>query len=186
MRSLRHLLASTLPAVLGLLASGCGMLDAKLQAQTVCYTLPAYPIPGVPVSGTLSTPISFNLGNDLPIVSEKGVSYTLIPKSIEISVDPSSPKVDLGGVTTFDVSAPAPAGSGLADVALIHYVHGAEPHPTSLAAPSLTDQDLAPYVSDGKLELLAEGSGSLPAYDWKADVTGCFLLTVDVNSGEKL
>lgn len=173
-------------ALLGLLTSGCGMLDAKLEAQTVCFTLPDYPILGVPASGTLSTLVSYDLGSDLPILSEKGVSYTLVLKTMQLGVGEGSPAVDLGGIDDLTISPVAPAGTSLPEPTLVRYVKGADLHPTLLEAASSSGDDLAPYVSGGQVEFLATATGTLPASSWAADVKACFQLTVDVDYGKKL
>ncbi len=180
------------PHLLGLLtgvalaASGCGMLDAKLETRTVCFTRADYPIPAAVVPGTLSTDITYDVGNDLPILSDQGVQYTLVLQRAEISVAQSSPAVDLGGVEELGISIVAPAGSPLPEPELVRYVKGAEAHPTTIVAASASGDDLAPYVSGGQITFLATATGALPSRPWAADVTGCFLLTVDVNYGKKL
>jgi hypothetical protein len=162
------------------------MLDAKLEARTVCFTLPSYPIPAAPVSGTLSTPIDYDLGNDLPILSEPGVSYSLVLQRARLAVSADSPAVDLGGVDELALSVEAPSGTSLPELALLQYQKGADPHPTALEAASSSDADLAPYLTDGRVRFLATASGAPPDYDWSADFTACFLLTVDVDYGKKL
>ncbi len=168
-----------------LLLAGCGLLDAKLEAKTVCFTMPDYPIPGVP-SGSLSTDIAYDLGQNLPIVSQPDVSYSLVLQSMELSVGAGSPSVDLGGFEQVDIAVLPPAGSKLPDARLIQYVRGTDLHPKVIGAASSTDQDLAPYVSSGQILFHVDGTGTPPAVSWKADVKACFLLTVDVNYGNKL
>jgi hypothetical protein len=163
--------------------SGCSMLDATLEARTVCFTVTDYPITGVPVSGDLSLDIDYDLGSDLPVVSEKGVSYSLVLTHMDLSAGAASPPVDLGGVDLLDVSIVAPAGAGLPDAVLAHYLKGSDPHPVVLSAASSSDRNLAPYVTDGKVTFHTDAGGDLPTSDWTADVRGCFLLTVTVNYG---
>jgi hypothetical protein len=179
-----------LPA-LGLLSallalSGCGMLDAKLKAQTVCFTLEDYVLPGAPAGGPLAAEITYDLGGDLPILSQQGVRYTLALQRLELSVAAASPPVDLGAVETLDVAVVAPPGAALPEPTLVHYARGSELHPTTLTAASPSGDDLAPYVSGGQVTFRAAATGAVPAHAWAADVTGCFLLTVDVNYGEQL
>lgn len=181
-----------LPGLLGaaLLAastSGCGMLDARLRAETVCFTTSGSAVPGAPAEGALATEITYDVGDDLPLLSEQGVSYTLALQRLTLSVSAGSPPVDLGAIEGLEVSAVAPPGSGLPEPTLVAYARGSEqPDPTAITAASPSGDDLAPYLSGGQLTFRAAATGAAPAHAWTADVEGCFLLTVDVDYGERL
>ncbi len=187
--TLRKMHAGALLALLALgspLVSGCGMLDAKLEARTVCFTLPDYPIPAAIVPGALSTDITYDLGSDLPILSQDGVRYSLVMQRARLTVGARSPAVNLGDIDQLTISVVAPPGSGLPEPELVRYQRGADPHPTAIEATASSDADLAPYVSGGQVRFLASASGALPEHEWSADVTACFLLTADVSYGKKL
>jgi len=181
----RHLPGTLL---LPLLLSACGMLDARLEARTACLTLPEYAIPGAAGAGELSTELSFDLGSALPILSEPDVRYRLRLREATLAVASSAAVADLGGLDAFAVSAVAPAGSALPEPELVRYERpaGGDPRPASVTAPATSDVDLAPYVDAGVLRLHAAARGTLPPSPWRATVTACFLLDVDVEYGQRL
>ena len=171
-----------------LLLSACGMLDARLEARTACFTLPEYAIPGATGTGELSAPLALDLGEALPFLSEPGVRYRLRLRDVTLGLESSAAVADLGGLDVFAVSAIAPAGSALPEPELVRYERppGADPRPASVTAPATSDVDLAPYVDAGLLRLGASARGALPSSPWRATVTACFLLEVDVEYGEQL
>jgi hypothetical protein len=164
------------------------MLDARLEARTACFTLPEYAVPGATGAGELSAPLSVDLGEALPILSEPGVRYRLWLRDVTLGIARSSSVADLGGLDVFAVSALAPAGSTLPAPELVRYERaaGADPRPVRLTAAATSDVELAPYVDGGSLRLLARASGTPPPSPWWATVTACFLLEVDVEYGEQL
>lgn len=173
---------------LPLLLASCGMLDARLEARTACFTLPEYAIPGATGAGELTAPLSFDLDEALPFLSEPGVHYRLRLRDVTLALSSGAALADLGGLDAFAVSATAPAGSALPAPELVRYERaaGADPRPASLTAAATSDVDLAPYVDGGSLRLLAQASGTPPSSPWQATVTACFLLDVDVEYGEQL
>jgi hypothetical protein len=185
-RLLRSVRISALAALL--LAAGCGALDANVEAKTACYTLPDYAIDGVAGAGQLATPLELDLGSVLPVLTEPGVSYDLRLRDVSLALSSSSPLADLGGVESFTASAVAPPGSGLDAPELVRYDRppGPDLHPTSLSAHVVSDRDLARYVTGGLLRLDAAAAGTLPAAPWRATVTACFLLNVNMNYGSRL
>lgn len=170
------------------LLAGCGMLDARLEARTACFTLPEYAIPGATGTGQLSTDLSYDLGSALPILTEPGVRYRLQLRDVTLALTSGAPLADLGSLDAFAVSAVATAGSALPEPELVRYARtaGADPRPASVTAPATNDVDLAAYVDAGRLRLHATASGTLPPSPWRATVTACFELEVDVNYGERL
>ncbi len=163
----------------GLLPSGCGLLDAQLEARTVCFTRAAL-IPAASATGTVETDVGYDVGSELPALTQPGVSYSITLQELDLSVPAGSAPVDLGGVEEVDVSVLAPAGTSLPDAQLIQYRKGADPHPTRIAAAAETSIDLRPYLADGQITFHALGRGTLPDRAWTADARACFLLDVNV------
>lgn len=164
----------------GMLAGGCGMLDAQLETRTACLTIGGVPIPGSTASGSVQTGVAFDLGDVLPALSRPGVSYRLTLQELDLSPGPGSTAEDLGGIHELEVSVLAPAGTNLPDPELIHYVRGPGAPPARIAAMAQGDVDLAPYVAGATITFHAVASGTLPAEPWTADARACFLLDIDV------
>ena len=164
------------------------MLDARLEARTACFTLPEAAVAGATGAGALSTELAFDLGSALPVLSEPGVEYELRLRDVTLAVASSASAVDLGGVDAFAVSVAAPPGSALPSPELVRYERtaGVDARPASITAPARGGVDLAPYVTDGWLRLDGTATGTLPAVPWRATVTACFLLEVDVEYGDRL
>ncbi len=163
----------------GLLLSGCGMLDAQLQARTVCFTRTAV-IPAASGAGTVDTDLSYDVSAELPALTQPGESYSITLQELDLSVPAGFAPVDLGGVDEVDVSVLAPTGSTLADTQLIHYLKGSDPHPTRIAAAAENSTDLRPYIAGGQITFHALARGALPDRPWTADARACFLLDVNV------
>jgi hypothetical protein len=167
-----------------MLLSACG-LDAKLEARTVCFTRAAL-VPAASAAGTVEADVEYDLGAELPVLTQPGVTYSLSFQELDLSVAPGSAPADLGGVDEVDASVLAPAGSSLADTPVIHYVKGTDPHPTRIAAAAERQIDLAPYVTGGRITFHTLARGTLPSRPWTADARACFLLDVNVNLGRAL
>jgi hypothetical protein len=180
-----RLLARLAPAAL-LLLPGCDLLRADLSVKTVCATLPDYAMPGTPVSGSFSTEVTYDLGSDLSVLTDKDFTSTLTLESLELSVGPGSGLADLGGVAGLEATVIPPDGSSLAALPVAQYTPGAPASPTSISAGILSDANLVPYLSDGKAQLHVEATGTMPAEPWTATVKACFLLEVSVDYGKKL
>ncbi len=178
---MRCALVACLAVAACLLPSGCG-LDAQLEARTVCFTRAAL-IPAASGSGTVETDIGYDVGAQLHVLTQPGVSYRLTLQELDLSVPPGSPPVDLGGVDEVDVSVLAPAGTSLADTPLIHYLKGADPHPARIAAAAERSVDLRPYLAGGWITFHTLARGALSPQPWTADARACFLLDVNVRYG---
>lgn len=164
------------------------MLDARLEARTACFTLPDFVVSGATGTGQLSTDLEFDLGSALPVLSEPGVSYRLWLRDVTLDLASSSSLADLGGLDAFTVSPIPPADSALPAPELVRYERsaGGDPAPARITAPASGEVDLAPYVADGWLRLGATAAGTLPRAPWRASVTSCFVLEVDVEYGDRI
>jgi hypothetical protein len=181
LRPLARLALATL-----LLPAGCGLLRAELELKTVCATLPDYAMPATPVSGTFATDLTYDLGADLDVLDDPDFSSSLRLQRLELAVAPGSGAIDLAGVETLSATVLPPGGSALPAVVAARYTRGDAPSATWLAATSLSDADLVPYLTDGKAALHLEATGDMPAEPWTATVTACFLMEVAVDYGNKL
>jgi hypothetical protein len=173
-------------ALVGALSSGCGLLTAEVQVRTVCTTVPDYAFPGVPVSGTLQTRITYDLGSDVSVVSDPTVDFTLRLKQVWLVLGSDSGLASFRGVDLVDVAVLPPAGSSLPEAAVLHYARGDAAVTTEIAATSTSDLDVSPYLSAGQLSLEATAQGTLPTTAWTATVTACFELTVTKDYGKSL
>ncbi len=163
----------------GLLPCGCGMLDAQLEARTVCFTRGAV-IPAASGAGTVETDVGYDVGAQLPVLAQPGVSYSISLQELDLSVPAGSGPADLGGIDEVDVSVLAPAGTSLTDAQLIRYLKGTAPNPTRIAAAAERSVDLRPYIADGQITFHVLATGALPDQPWTADARACFLLDVNV------
>lgn len=182
---MRRALVACLALAAGPLPSGCGMLDAQLEARTVCFTRAAL-IPGASGSGTVETDVGYDVGAELPVLTQPGVSYTLALQELDLSVSPGSTPADLGGLDEVDVSVLAPAGTSLQDTQLLRYRKATDPHPLRIAAAAGKTPDLRPYIAGGQITFHTLASGALPSRPWTADARACFLLDVNVRYGSSL
>lgn len=169
-----------------LLPAGCGLLRAELELKTVCATLPDYAMPATPISGTFTTDLTYDLGADLDVLDDPDFSSSLRLQRLELAVAPGSGAVDLAGVEALSATVLPPAGSSLPEVVAAAYTRGDAPSATFLAATTLSDANLVPYLDAGKAQLHLEATGDMPTQPWTATVTACFLMEVAVDYGSKL
>ena len=177
-------LALALLALAVLLEPGCGMLDAQLEARTACFTVAGAPIPPAGASGTVVANLDYDLGASLPALAQPGMTSRLTFQELELSPGPGSSVADLAGVEVLDASVLPPAGSGLPEQPLVHYLRPAGPTPSVISAEAEQPLDLLPYLAGGRVTLRAQARGALPAHAWTADARACFLLEVDVQVGK--
>ncbi|MGC3997656.1 MAG: hypothetical protein QM767_09260 [Anaeromyxobacter sp.] len=173
-----------LPLLSALALAGCG-IEARMEARSVCVTQDAEAFPGTTAGGTLISQVSYDLGQDLPLVSEPGVDYALQVQHVAVALDSSSHLTDLGGITSLTISALPPGGSGLPEAELASYARGEDLHPTSIQAAGGEGVELRPYIAGGQLRFQIVGNGTLPTQAWTAAVTACFgmKVTLDVTDG---
>ncbi len=182
---------SLLAAVPALLLAGCNqLLYAQLEVQKVTVNLPDQTFPGTPPGTPLVKDLSYDLAADLPVITEKGVSYDLRLEELALSLGSTSNLADFRGIQSVTISVVPPAGSGLSEFAVVEYQRGPAPTGpiTSVVATGQSNVDLAPFVQAGHLGLRVTaveatdvpGSG-LPTVDWTADVTGTFYLKVKLD-----
>jgi hypothetical protein len=182
------------PILLATLAglAGCGgpVLFAELELPSVQVTLPQQAFTGVTPPATQTTPVSFDLGASVPVVNEPNVELDLQLKRMVLVLDTANPlnPASFDDIDEVTIRALAPAGSGLADVALIHYVKPAGATGiTRIEAASESSTDLTRYLSAGQLDFEATYTGSgLPTADWTADVTADFSMKVKLDYGAYL
>jgi hypothetical protein len=175
-------LAALLP--LTLVLCGCGMLNAELEAKTVCPTIVDHQFPGADQSGVLDEVITYDLGADVPVLSDSGASYDLKLQSLALTLGSDSGLTDLSGLDAAQVSVLSPPAASLDEPTLVSYARGADPHPTRIVIASPTNLDLQPYLQDGVVRLRARASGTLPTQPWRATMTACFTLKVKVDAGD--
>jgi hypothetical protein len=184
-------------AVLVLLAAGCGgpLLFAELQVPTVRVTLPSQPFPaandpsalcrdalGTVIVDCAQKELLYDLGAQVPVITEKGVSYQIRLTSLGIALAANDPMGDFGTVSAVQISV---AGGGLPDVVVASYQQDpANPAPKSITVVGYSNLDLAPYVRSGTLDLRTEVHGIPPAFT--ADVAGTFYLEVKLDYGAVL
>ncbi len=180
-----------LAAVPALLLAGCGpILYAQLEVQQVKVNLPDETFPGTPAGTPLVKDLSYDLAADLPVITEKGVTYDLRLTEMALTLGSTSNLADFRGIQSVTITAVPPAGSGLSEVAVVDYQRGPAPATplTSVVATGQSNVDLAPYVQAGHLGMRVTaveatdvpGAG-LPTVDWTASVTGTFYLKVKLD-----
>lgn len=150
---------------------------------------PSAPVPPVPPCVGLST--AYDLGAQVPALTEKGVTYELRITDVAFTLSPtqSTPgaPTDLSGVkgATIRVGAdPAVAGSG---VVIASYVRPASPAPTpTLVVSGNANVDLAPYVRSGTLPVRVEVVIDGPTSAFDADILATFYVKITLDWGKYL
>jgi hypothetical protein len=178
------LLAALAPLALAL--PGCGVLTAKLEAKTVCATLVDYELPGADQSGVVDTDVAYDLGKNVPLLSDSGTTYALELQSVELSLGSDSGLTDLGGLEEAAVNVRSPLGASLPEPVLVSYARGADLHQTAVVVDSPSGLDLRPYVQDSQVSLHLHAAGTLPTQPWRATMKACFGLEVTLDYGKKL
>jgi hypothetical protein len=177
-------LLTALPA-LALLA-GCGTFFAELEIPSTTVTLKGQTFPGTPVGVALVKEVTFDLGKDLTIINEKGVTFELRLIQMKVDLTTTSAMGDFGNIRSVTLSVLPPTGQTLPEEAVIaSYVKPPPPaiqNPNSIAVAAMANLDLAPYITSGQLRLRFSADsviGAIP--DWTADVGAEFYLKVHVD-----
>jgi hypothetical protein len=173
--------------VLALLAGCGGLLFAQLEVPTVTVKLLDQAFPATPAGSDLVTEVQYDLGAQLPSITQPNVRYELKLTGLKLDLTSSSGLADFGGVQEIRIDAVPPAGSTLAPVELVSYQKPPPPapqSPTSIEATGATSVDLAPYLQGGQLTLRVTAKGSLPTSPWNASVVGSFFLRLTLDYGD--
>jgi hypothetical protein len=181
-----------------LLVSGCGgpLLFAELEIPTVQVTLPSQSFPAASdpsaacrdaqnnvIPQCAQTVLAYDLGAQLPVITEKGVSYEIRLTQLGIALAANDPMNDFGTVTGVTIS--VIGTGGLPDVVVASYQQDpANPAPKSITVVGYSNVDLAPYILSGTLDLRTELHGIPPSFT--ADVAGTFYLKVKLDYGTYL
>jgi hypothetical protein len=174
------------------LLSGCGLLYAEMEIPSTTIMLERQTFAGAPAGAPLVKDISFDVGENLPILTEPDVSFELRLTRMMVVIAAGSPMGDFGDIRSVTLSALPPAGQTLPEEAVIASYAKAPPpadqNPTSIAVAGMTSLDLSPYVAAGSmtLRLRAESITGAAIPDWTADVGGEFYLKVHVDYGNML
>lgn len=184
---------SALAALLAL--GGCDgpVLFAELEMPSVEVTVQQQTFSGTGTAGSIPvTTVSFDIGANVPVIDEPNVEAELVLRSMTLvlgTTDPSDPN-SFDGIDLITIRAlPPPSDPSRPAIVLLEWVN---PHTnteplTSVTARSQTDADLSAWLQDGTIVLEASYEGSaLPYYDWTADLTGDFSLSVKLDYGAYL
>jgi hypothetical protein len=200
---MRHLLPALSAAAL---LAGCGrpLLSAQIEVPEIRIVEPAQYFPMATAGGLqnlcdqlppelqgncLKVDVGYDLGAELPVFEEKGVTVDLrlTDVALRLTVDPQNPTstgpADLSGVEAVRVLVQTAAGDWLS---VASYTR-----PDDATAPSVTvsgrsNLDLSPFLSGGKLgfrvELTFDPSNAPPSF-W-ADVEAGFSFVATVSYRE--
>lgn len=197
--------ALALLALAGLPSCGGPLLFAEVEIPDLQVTLPRQsfpafdagnpsswcnpsgPPPPIPCVG-LTT--GYDLGAQVPALTQKGVTYELRVTDVEFTLSatqsaPGAP-TDLGGIQSATVRVgydPAVPGSG---VVIATYVRPAAGTPTTIAVSGNANLDLAPYVSSGNLPVRVEVVIDGPTSAFDADILAAFYVRVTLDWGKYL
>jgi len=178
---------AALPLVAALLgACGQPFLSAQLEVPEIRITSPSRSFPATNptptdlcagVAGCLASDVSYDLGDAVPVLGEKGITFDLRLTDVALRLD--SGAADLGGVNAARVILQDPGG-GSTLVASYVKLTGATPSRIEVSANS--NIDLGPYLSDGKIAARVEidYDTTTPPPDFTADVEAGFSLVVTV------
>jgi len=196
---MRHAFAA---AALLLAACDGPLLFAEIQIPDLQVTLPSQSFPAVNASlpadwcdPTLQTDppclaldADYDIGAQLPAVTEKGVSYELRITSCAITlsaVQQAGSPPDLSGIesATIRVIDDPATGSG---AVIASYVKPPGAAPTTIAVTGNANLDLAPYLVSGVLPVRVEVVVSNGTAAFDADITAGFSVVVNVDWGSYL
>lgn len=171
-----------LPALLSLAA--CGMLYAELEIPSTTITLKGQVFPATAVGVPLVKTVTFPIGKDLTVITEKGVTFQLKLTRLGVAMAATSGVGDFGDIESVTVSVLPPPTQTLPEEAIIaSYVKPPPPaaqNPSSIEVAGMSNLDLAPYILGGDLRLqfkaISATGGAIP--EWKADVGAGFYLKV--------
>jgi hypothetical protein len=189
-----------------LLASCSGpMLFAEIEIPDLTVTLPrqAFPAfdagnpanwcnpsaPAPPPIPCVGISAAYDLGAQVPALTEKGVTYELRITDVAFTLSATqstAAPANLGGIksATIRVGAdPSAPGSG---VVIASYVRPGAATPATITVSGNANVDLAPYIRSGTLPLRVEVvvDDATPAFD--ADILATFYVKVTLDWGKYL
>jgi hypothetical protein len=159
---------------------------------SVEVTLPQHTFPGDPLGLQTAETVSFDVGANVPVVTEPNVDFDLKLTRMTLVLDTTGPLSNFDGFETVKISALHPSGDPALDLILLQYTKPAGAWGiTRISATSETDADLKPYLSAGVINVRAEYASdgfnpTLPTTDWTADVTADFWMRVKLDYGAYL
>ncbi len=136
------------------------------------------------VAGCLFKNIQYDLGSEVPLLNEKGVTVDLRLTDVELHLTPQSGSLD--GIQAVQILLHDPASAATTVIASYAKPAGSPP-PTDIRVSGSTNIDLGPYLSAGKLDTRIEITyGSPPPGAFTADVQAGFSMIVTVDYGAYL
>ncbi len=177
----------TLPALLALALAGCGMLFAEVEIPSASITLKSQTFPPTLAGAQLVKTVTFPIGSNLSIITEKGVTFELRLLQMAVVLTTTSPMGDFGDIESVTISVLPPPGQTLPEETIVASYSKAPPpanqNPTSITVAAMSNLDLAPYLLAGDLTLkftaVSATLGFIP--EWKADVAADFYLKVHLD-----
>jgi hypothetical protein len=172
-------------------ACGGPVLFAELEMPSVQVTLPQYSFPGDPLGLTTSTNVSFDIGANVPLVTDPDVDFDIELRNMTLVLDTTGPLSNFDGFETVRIVALHPTVPAL-DLTLLEYHKPAGASGiTRVSASSETDADLKPYLTAGVINVRAEYASdgvnpTLPTSNWTADLTADFWMKVRLDYGAAL
>jgi hypothetical protein len=182
------------------LLAGCGgpLLFAQVQVPEVKIVLPSQTIPATDSGAQywcsptqtqpdcLATSLSYDLGAQLPVVTEKNVTYSIRLTTLAMALTAASGGTDLHGVKAVSVRVIDPAVGGDATVVASYVRSDADPNPSAITVSGDSNLDLAPYVQSGQLGVRVEMTYDAPTPEFTADVTSTWSLDAKLDWGAYL
>jgi hypothetical protein len=162
------------------LLSSCGLFFAEVEIPHISMTLAGNAFPEIPVGGSMTKVIDFDLGKDISLITEKGVTFEL--RLLAMTLKPTSGLADFGDIQTITVTVmPIPPQTMPEQVQLAAYVKPPPPadqHPPDISVVASSNVDLSPYLLSGTIRLSFQATSSavgiIPA--WTGDVGSEFYL----------
>jgi hypothetical protein len=180
-----------------LLLAGCDgpLLFAELEIPDIRITLPSQTFPGtstaLPQDWCAATPecvekeLSFDLGAEVPVVTEPNVTYHLRLTSVAIVLSATSLGTPLGGIEAVQISVLDPqSGEG---VVVASYEKTTE-SPTEIRVAGNSSIELGRYIAAGALQVRVELTYDLsnPTPEFQADVETGFAFDAKLDWGAYL
>jgi predicted small lipoprotein YifL len=182
------------------LLAGCGgpLLFAQVEVPQVKITLPSQEFPATDAGSQywctptqtqpdcIAMSLAYDLGAQLPVVTEQNVTYAIRLTSLAIALATTSGGTDLGGVKAVAVRVRDAAAGGDGVVVAGYARSDADPNPTAIAVTGNSNVDLAAYVQSGELDVRVEMTYDAPTPAFTADVTSTWSLDVKLDWGAYL
>lgn len=182
------------------LLAGCGgpLLFAQVEIPKVQITLPSQTIPATDAAAQywcsptqtqptcVATTLSYDLGAQVPVVTQKNVTYEIRLTTLSMALAASSAGTTLAGVKAVSVRVidPAVGGDG---VEIASYTRSAaDPSPTAISVSGNSNLDVAPYIQSGTLDVRLEMTYDAPTPEFTADVTSTWSLEAKLDWGAYL